>query len=109
MCGILIQCIFSYNLSQFIHIIQMNKQVSTLSKIGEKNEDYEFPSPIDPSYMILTQLPPWRKDQDEEASSKITTNQIWTQLEQGMYDLQMIGKEDIQPTYSAYFENPYPQ
>ena len=77
----------------------------------DEQDEYDYPTPIDPNYLILHQVHTWNSKIPYDADqSSITPNQVWTQVQQNMYELQVIAKENhVHPSENGIFENPFPQ
>lgn len=73
--------------------------------------DPELPDPIAPSFLNRSLIDPWRRtDKLDCTETQIPANQIWTQLQQQMFELQDIARHRGTPnTTETPFTSPYPQ
>ena len=77
----------------------------------EQEFDPDLPDPLAPGYLNRRLIDPWRRtDKLDCTETQLPTNQIWTQLEQQMYELQDIARHRGAPdTRKEVWESPYPQ
>ena len=77
----------------------------------EQNFDPDLPDPMATGYLHRSLIEPWRRnDRLDCTETQIPQNQIWTQLEQQMYELQDIARHRGVPnTTDKVWASPYPQ
>lgn len=73
--------------------------------------DADLPDPMSRNYLNRSLIEPWRRtDKLECTETQLPINQIWTQLEQQMFELQDIARHRGAPANTNFgFESPYPQ
>lgn len=71
----------------------------------------DVPAPISSGFLTRKLISPWRRtDKLECTETQLPNNQIWTQMEQQMYELQAIAKcRGVPDTKQEEWESPYPQ
>ena len=77
----------------------------------ETSFDPDLPDPMAPGYLNRSLIDPWRRtDRLDCTETQIPNNQIWTQLEQQMFELQDIARHRGAPNpQEKVFTSPYPQ
>ena len=71
----------------------------------------DIPAPISTKYLTRTLIEPWRRTEKMRCvETQLPYNQIWTQSEQQMFELQALAKcRGVPDTNQPMFESPYPQ
>lgn len=83
----------------------------TTTEPESKEEEFEYPPPMEPLYGSRVLLKPWRRNNELAPNAGETpTAVVWTHLEQNMFDLQVSASESgTHPRKAPFNENPYPQ
>ncbi|EAY05226.1 hypothetical protein TVAG_474050 [Trichomonas vaginalis G3] len=89
----------------------MKSSAPSKSKPEEYSFDNDLPDPMSKSFLNRSLIDPWRRtDKMDCTETQLPANQIWTQLQQQMFELQDIARHRGVPnTTEPIFTSPYPQ
>lgn len=87
------------------------KPTTPKGKQEDVSFDAELPDPMAKSFLNRSLIDPWRRtDKLDCTETQLPANQIWTQLQQQMFELQDIARHRGAPnTSETPFTSPYPQ